>query len=284
MKFGMDLLLWTDAVDETAFPVFGKIKEIGFDIAELPLFDRATRPAVMRAAGKELDALKLGRTAVTVVSENENLLSPDAAVREHGVAMLKRMVDLAAEAGCSTLAGPIHSAIGAFTGKGPAEEEWKRSVEALRRVAEHAERRGVKLAVEPLNRYECYFLTGSESACRYIDDIHSPVCGVLYDTFHANIEEKDVSEAIALLKGKINHVHISENDRSTPGAGQVRWEKTFAALAKINYDGPMVIEAFGAQLARITAATKIWRQMFSTQEQFARDGLAFMRKMAKRYF
>lgn len=284
MKFGMNLLLWTDAVDATAFPVFGKIKEIGFDIAELPLFNRETKPAVMRAAGKELDALKLERTAVTTVSEDENLLSPDAAVRKHGVAMLKRMVDLAAEAGCSTLAGPLHSAIGVFTGNGPTEEEWKRSVEALRRVAEHAEKRGVRLAVEPLNRYECYFLTGSQSTRRYIEDIHSPACGVLYDTFHANIEEKNVSDAISSLKGKISHVHISENDRSTPGAGQVKWGKTFAALAKIKYDGPMVIEAFGAQLARITAATKIWRQLFSTQEQLACDGLAFMRKMVKRHF
>jgi D-psicose/D-tagatose/L-ribulose 3-epimerase len=99
----------------------------------------------------------------------------------------------------------------------------------------------------------------------------------MYDTFHANIEEKDPAAAIREVAPVCAHVHISENDRSTPGTGGVNWKATFDALKEVNYDGWLMIEAFGLALPEIAAATKIWRKMFSSEEQLAKDGLAFMK-------
>jgi D-psicose/D-tagatose/L-ribulose 3-epimerase len=101
---------------------------------------------------------------------------------------------------------------------------------------------------------------------------------MMYDTFHAHIEEKDPRAALQDCKDVLVHVHLSENDRSTPGAGQVEWEETFAALKEIDYDGWVVIEAFGDSLPELAGATKIWRRMFDSEEQLARDGAAFIRR------
>jgi D-psicose/D-tagatose/L-ribulose 3-epimerase len=104
----------------------------------------------------------------------------------------------------------------------------------------------------------------------------------MYDTFHANIEEKNVAAAIRSCGDLLVHVHISENDRSTPGAGNVRWDETFDTLREIGYDGWMVVEAFGLALPEIAAATKIWRRMFDSEEQLARDALTLMRREVDR--
>ncbi len=133
-------------------------------------------------------------------------------------------------------------------------------------------------SVEPLNRFEIYLLNTVRDAARFVDAVGVPGCGVLYDSFHANIEEKSVAEAIAAGRSTINHVHISENDRSTPGAGAVDWDKTLAGLKELGYDGWLTIEAFGQALPALIPATKIWRRMYATEEQLARDGLAFIRR------
>ena len=115
---------------------------------------------------------------------------------------------------------------------------------------------------------------------RFVQEVDRPNVGVHYDTFHANLEEKNVDAAIRDAAETITHVHISENDRGTPGHGQVRWEETFKALRAIGYDGWMTIEAFGQALPGLAAATKIWRPLFESEEQLAADGLAFMREHA----
>ena len=145
----------------------------------------------------------------------------------------------------------------------------------MRQVAEHAGEVGVSLAVEPLNRFEIYLLNSHADAARFVRDVDHPRCRVLYDTFHANIEEKSTPDGIRSCADVIGHVHISENDRSTPGQGNVRWAENFDTLHEIGYDGWMVIEAFGLALEELIPATKIWRRMYESEEQLARDGLAF---------
>ena len=137
-------------------------------------------------------------------------------------------------------------------------------------MAEYADRVGVTLGIECLNRFETYLLNTHADAVRFVRDVSHPRCRVMYDTFHANVEEKDVAEAIRSCGDLLVHVHISENDRSTPGAGSVRWDATFDALREIGYDGWLVVEAFGLALPEIAAATKIWRRMFQSEEQLAR--------------
>ena len=175
------------------------------------------------------------------------------------------------------LVGPTHSAIGEFTGAGPTEDEFKWGVETMRQAAEHAAGANVTIVTEYLNRFENYFLTSVEQTVNFISAVDHPNVRMMYDTFHANIEEKSLSSAIAAAMPWTKLVHISENDRSTPGQGHVAWDETFDAIRANDWDGWMVVEAFGLALPAIAAATKIWRKMYATEEQLASDALAFMK-------
>lgn len=281
MKFGMNLLLWAGELSEDLMPVLESLKGMGFDGVELPLFNTDLDYA---AWGQRLDDLGLERTAVTVRGEEDNPMSPDAAVRAKGIENTRKAIDCCKAAGATTLVGPYHSALGFFSGQGPTEDEWKWAVDSMRPVAEHAGEAGVTLGVEALNRFECYFLNTHADSARFAREVDHPACKVMYDTFHSNIEEKNIPQALRDCADVLCHVHISENDRSTPGTGNVRWAENFDTLKEIGYDGWMMVEAFGLALKELVAATKIWRRMYDTEEQLARDALAFMKaEVAKRW-
>jgi D-psicose/D-tagatose/L-ribulose 3-epimerase len=276
MKFGMNLLLWTDHLHDGILPVLEQLKKIGYDGVEVPMFQ--LDESLYTKWGKRLDDLGFERTAVTIRVEQDNPISPDAKIRAAGVAATKLALDCCQALGAQALCGPFHSAIGLFSGSGPTADEWKWGVDSMRQVAEHAAKNGVTLAVEYLNRFEIYLLTCAADAVRFVQAVDHPNCRMMYDTFHANIEEKNVRDAILSCAPYTAHVHISENDRGTPGSGGVRWKETFDAFRATGYDGWMVVEAFGLALPAIAAATKIWRRMYDTEEQLARDALAFMRR------
>jgi D-psicose/D-tagatose/L-ribulose 3-epimerase len=281
MKFGMNMLLWTDNLTEAHRPVLESLKAMGYDGIEMPIFD--LNPDKFAAIGLWLDDLGLERTAVTCRGPDDNPISPDAKVRQRGVECNARVLECCQAAGVKILAGPYHSALGLFTGTGPTADEWKHGVESMRKTAEHAARCGVTLAVEYLNRFECYLLNSAADTVRFVREVEHPNCRMMYDTFHANIEEKSPVEAIKLCAPSTVHVHISENDRSTPGRGNIPWASTFDALKAVGYDGWMTVEAFGLALPALVAATKIWRRMFDSEEQLARDALQFMKtEWAKR--
>jgi D-psicose/D-tagatose/L-ribulose 3-epimerase len=217
-------------------------------------------------------------------AEEDNPISPDAAVRAAGIANTKKVLDCCAAAGATHLVGPYHSALGVFSGQGPTEDEWKWGVDSMRQVAEHAGSVGVMLGIECLNRFETYLLNTHADAARFAKEVDHPNCRIMYDTFHANIDEKNIADAIRGCADMTCHVHISENDRSTPGSGNVRWAENFDTLKEVGYDGWLMIEAFGLALPELVAATKIWRRMYESEEQLARDGLAFMKaEYAKRW-
>lgn len=279
MKYGMNLLLWTSGVDDSTSPLLEKIKGWGYDGVELPVFDMTL--ANYQAVGKRLKELGLGATAVTVCTPTENPISPDAKIRDAGLARLKKAIDMVAAAGATHLCGPIHSALGEFTGKGRTEEEWKWGQEILAKAADYAKANNVTLVVEYLNRFECYFLNCAEDASRFTREVGHSHLKMMYDTFHANIEEKNIGAAVKACADQMVHVHISENDRSTPGEGGINWDASFQALRDVKYDGWMMIEAFGLALPDLAAATRIWRRMFPTEEHLATKGLAFMKARSK---
>ncbi|MFM7517594.1 MAG: sugar phosphate isomerase/epimerase family protein [Pirellula sp.] len=280
MKYGMNLLLWSGELNEGLVPVLEKLKSFGYDGVEIPMFNLDLDYA---AWGKKLDAIGLRRTGVTVRNVDDNPISPDASVRRNGVELNKRTLDCCAAAGVETIVGPFHSALGYFSGAGPTKDEWKWGIESMSQVAEHAGKVGVMLGVEPLNRFECYFLNAQADAAEFCRQVNHPNCRMMYDTFHSNIEEKSVSKAIHDIQDMLCHIHISENDRSTPGAGNVRWDENFDAIGQIGYDGWLVIEAFGLALPELAAATRIWRRMFDDELTLAKDGLEFMKEqVAKR--
>jgi D-psicose/D-tagatose/L-ribulose 3-epimerase len=276
MLFGMNMLLWTTDVAEEHLPLFDELGQMGYGAVEIPVFNIAD-PDGYATLGAHARAAGLTPYAIAALNETQNIASADAAIRRAGEADLLRMVDAAAAMGASCLSGPLHSALGVFTGAGPTADEIERSAEVLERVAGRAASAGVRLGLEPLNRFECYLLNDAASAAALARRVGHGA-GVLYDTFHAHIEEKDVGGAIRALGADIAVVHISENDRSTPGQGQVRWVETFAALKASGYQGPLIVEAFGLALPALAAATRIWRRTFADELGLAREALTFMQQ------
>ncbi len=275
MKYGMNMLLWTTDVNESHFGILESLKKIGYDGVELPIFDMDV--AKFSGIGKKLNDLGLQRTAVTVSTDAANPISADAAIRQAGLDNLKKAIDCCRAAGVTHLCGPIHSALGSFTGQGPTADEWSRAKEILTKAGDHARQANVTLVVESLNRFECYFLNCLADAARFCREVNHSHVKTMYDTFHANIEEKCIATAIKSNIDQIVHVHISENDRSTPGEGGVNWDTSWKALKEANYDGWLVIEAFGLSLPALAAATKIWRRMFTDELTLAANSLKFMK-------
>jgi D-psicose/D-tagatose/L-ribulose 3-epimerase len=271
MKYSMNLLLWGTQIDESLFPTLELIREIGFEGVEVPIFN--TNPDAWHQWRKKLDELGLHRECDTFCGSAENLISSDPAIRAHALENLKRVVDCGAVLGATKLMGPYHSALGVFTGQPATTDEWKWGVEGIQKLADYAQQQGILLGLEYLNRFELYLTSCEAELSRFVDDINHPNCKIMFDTFHANIEEKNIGNAIRKAGDRIAFIQLSENDRSTPGKGNVDWQGVFQAIKDINYDGWLSIEAFSPKLP----AANIWRKMFDSEEQLMRDGLAFIK-------
>jgi D-psicose/D-tagatose/L-ribulose 3-epimerase len=277
MKYGMNMLLWTGDCTTPEFPaLFERLKKTGFDLVEIPIFD--PNPKTLAALGKTLEGIGLERTAVTCLNVENNLIGEDKKQRAAGVAHLKAVIDCCQAMGAKKLVGPLYAALGVFSGKGPTKQELQWAADGLREAGDHAKKAGVTLALEYLNRFEIYLLNCAADTAKLVREINHPNVKMMYDTFHANIEEKNIAEALDACKDVMCHVHISENDRSTPGKGGVNWKENWANLKRIGYKDLLVIEAFGQGLPALAAATKIWRKMFPDEETLAKDGLAFMKQ------
>ncbi|MDE2436286.1 MAG: sugar phosphate isomerase/epimerase, partial [Sphingomonadales bacterium] len=157
--------------------------------------------------------------------------------------------------------------------------EYERCAEVHRRIAPLAAAANLTCALEVLNRFECYLLNTCAQASTYLDVLGEPGFGIHFDTFHANIEEKDSVAAVtaAFRRGHLRHVHISENDRGTPGKGQARIRETIAALKALGYDEWLTIEAFGGSVPELAAATRVWRPFFASEEEVYSEGHRFIR-------
>ena len=277
MKYGFNLLLWATHVTSEHYSVLGKLKAAGYDGVEIPIFEGDVKH--YHALGKEIKNQGLVcSSAVTVATPDASPISPDASVRKAGLDRIKWAIENTAAAGGECLCGPYHSPLAVFTGQGPTADEKKRGADVLRQAAEEAQKSKIKLAIEYLNRFECYFLTTAADALALVKAVDHPSFRMMYDTFHANIEEKAPAKAIGSIAGNFIHVHISENDRGTPGTGQVHWDETFKALKQANYDNWFVIESFGRALPDLAAATRVWRDLFPSAEEVYTQGLRFMKE------
>lgn len=276
-KLGMNLFVWTMTMDEDLSETLSFLKASGFDFVEMPVNSVEDR-AKWERLGRQCASLGLGVQTCTICSPQHSLISPDEAVRRAGIEYLKQVVDCTAAAGGTVLMGPLYAGFRAFTGKPATQQEWDWSVAGMREVAEHAQTQGVALAIEYLNRFEIYLLTCTDDLIRYVEAVDHPNCRAAFDTFHANLEEKHIADAIRQVAPYLVHVQISENDRSTPGKGHIHFGEVFAALAEVGYAGPIAIEAFGPNPPELAAATHIFRSMFDSPEQLAVDGLAFIQQ------
>lgn len=276
MKLGMCMFLWTTHIGPEHKSLLADIRATGFDGVEIPIFEGTK--ADFAATGRMLDELGLERTAVAANGDPEqNLISADKAARKAGVDHMKWALDCAAALGADRISGPLHSTLGHFSGAGPTQAEFDRSIESQRQIGDHARTRGVTVCLEALNRFECYLLNTVDALAAHIRDIDHPNIRAMYDTFHANIEETDPISALTQNRDVVHHIHISENDRGVPGRGNIPWAETFAAIQETGYDGWLTIEAFGRGLPDLAAATKVWRDFAESPEAVYREGYAHIR-------
>jgi D-psicose/D-tagatose/L-ribulose 3-epimerase len=278
MKYGVNTFIWTAAFDRSHFFLLPGIKQAGFDGVELPLInpDQVDAGAIRQVlAENELEC-----NFCSVIPSGLSAISEDAEVRRRTRAHLETCIDVAAEAGSKLIAGPIYSPVGYLPGRRRNSDEWSRAIECYQSLGDVLARNDVTLAIEPLNRFETYFLNTAEDAAALCEAVGQPRVGVLFDTFHANIEEKDVPSACRSLGRHLKHVHTCENDRGTPGTGHVDWTGMFSVLREMKYDGWLTIESFGFALGELSAAASIWRDLAPTPEAIAFEGVKFLKKFA----
>ncbi len=275
MKFGVNTFIWTANFSRSNLGLLPLVKQHGFDGVEVSLF----RPAEFEAAAirRGLEENGLECTVCSVLIEGLSVISGEAAVRARTLGHLKDAVKAAAEAGAHLIAGPLYSPVGYLPGRRRTPDEWKWAVECYQALGPTLAAHQVTLAIEPLNRFETYFLNTAADVTALCGQVNHPNVGVLLDTFHANIEEKDIAAAYRTTGAHLKHVHACENDRGTPGSGHVEWPAVFAALREIGYDGWLTIESFGFALGEISAAASIWRDLARTPEEIAFEGVKFLR-------
>jgi D-psicose/D-tagatose/L-ribulose 3-epimerase len=279
-KIGFNVLAWAAGMPDKLLPITEKIKAIGYDGVEFALDTQPT--AVYRRFGEHLRGLGLASTCVMVVGPDENPVSESAAVRARALDHLRESIDRCHAMGATVLAGPFHSAFTVFTRQAPQEVEYARSAEVLRAAGEHAAGAGVVLTPEALNRFECYLCNTMEQLVGLVRRVDHPNVRAMFDTHHANIEEKKLAGAIRTVAPVLAHVHISENDRGTPGDGHVPWDETFATLAAVGYDGWLTIEAFTRNDPDFANAINVWRE-FSEPWAVAENGFSFIRRMREKH-
>lgn len=276
MRVGFSLLIETTRPGMAQQPLLSAIAAAGYEGAEIPV-SPGDAPR-MAEVSRMLADLGLAATASGgVAGPDRDPMSLDPAAHAAGVDDLKRLVDAAVALNAEVLCGPFHQPLGVFSGNGPSAAEWEALVSAHQAMADHAGA-ALRLAIEPLNRFECYALNTAQDAARLAAAVDRPGYGYLYDTFHAHIEERDPVTAIADTVAAISHVHISENDRGVPGTGQVDFAATCAALKTLGYDGWLVVEAFGQALPELAAATRVWRPLFDTQAAVINGGITTIRQ------
>ena len=275
MKFGVNTFIWSAEFGPEQLPLLPVIKERGFDGVEVPLFRPASFAAAEIRKGTEANGLEC--TICSGLVNGLSLISGDSDVRRNTIVHLREAIQAGAEAGAKIIAGPLYSPVGYLPGRRRTEDEWKWAVEGYQAVGDALIAHGVTLAIEPLNRFETYFLNTAADAARLCDEVNHPNVGVLFDTFHANIEEKDIAAGYRTVGRHLKHVHTCENDRGIPGSGHVEWPSVFAVLRELKYDGWLTIESFGFALGELSAAASIWRDIEKTPESIAYEGVKFLR-------
>lgn len=279
-KIGFNVLAWTAAVSDDVFPIIDRLKGIGYDGVEFYL--GSPDVAAYQRMGSYTKELGMETTAVITVGADENPVSESAEIRGRALDKIKWAVDRAHDLNAKIICGPFHSAHTVFVNR-PAEDfEYALAGEVLQAAGEYAAQAGIVFALEALNRFECYLCNTTSQLLKLVKAANHPNVRAMFDTHHANIEEKKYEAALDIIAPVLAHVHISENDRGTPGDGQVLWDDAFSSLAKINYKGWLTIEAFSRNDPDFANAIGVWRE-FSDPWDIAENGYKFIREMSLKH-
>ncbi|NAS11537.1 sugar phosphate isomerase/epimerase family protein [Poritiphilus flavus] len=275
MKIGMNMLLWTNHVTEQHFNIIDDLKQTGYDGIELFLGEGDL--SHYSNLGNHFSNIGMGVSCVASLGPEENIASPDPKHRSAGLDRLKWSIDRGAALNADVMCGPFHSSFAYFTRQPPTSEERSRSIEQLQKAAEYAAQADIVLTPEALNRFECYLYNTMADLKTLVENVDHPNLGAMYDTHHGNIEEKGQAIALKTIAPYLRHVHISENDRGTPGSGQVNWREVFATLKEIGYDGWLTIEAFSTLIPEFANAINVWRD-YSPSEEIYKKGYALIKE------
>jgi len=279
-KIGFNVLAWSAVVSEDLFPILDRLKSIGYNGAEF--FVGPWEEKAFKSVGKHCQEIGLEVTTVTVMGPDENPISPDAKVREKAKEKLRWVLDRAADLDSQVLCGPFHSAFATFASRAPLEDEYKWSAEVLHETADYAQKLGILMTPEALNRFECYLCNTMEQLDYLLGKVDHPNVQAMFDTHHANMEEKKMGDTIEFIASRLGHFHISENDRGTPGSGHVDFDETFATLAKVNYKGWLTIEGFTRNDPDFANSIGVWRN-FSEPWDMAENGFKLIQEKLLKY-
>ena len=281
IKFGVSTWLWTSPfTTASAYNLFPKISEMGFDIVEIAVED----PSLINI--KEVKQLlkqhNLKADICGAFGPTRDFTHADESVHENCFSYIESCLDLCTEVDTRFFGGPMYSAVGKARMVSPEQRkvEWDLAVKNLRKVCSMAETRGLQIALEPLNRFESDLINTVDDLLRLIKDINHPAAAIMLDGFHMNIEEPDVEEAIIKAGDLLVHMQVSENYRGTPGTGQTRWDAYRSGLEKINYQGTVTIESFTPDNKELAGAVCFWHPMAKDQDEFALEGLKFLKEWA----
>ncbi len=280
MRFGVNTWVWTSPLTTAELERLAPhIRGLGFDWLEVPL--EALDDLDGRRGAQVLRDHGLGVSTCAAMGPDRDLIHPDPAIRASGLAYLRGAIDATQTLGATNLVGPLYSAVGRTWPQTPDERarDLDVLVQNLGELARYAGDHGVVLCVEPLNRFETSFINLATQVVEVVDRVGHPACQIMLDTFHMNIEEKSLGAAIRTAGSRLRHVPACENDRGAPGSGNVTWPEVAQALKEIGYTGPVVIESFTAKVKSIARAAAIWRTLAPTQDDLARDGVTFLKKL-----
>lgn len=279
-KIGFNVLAWSAVVSDELKPMLERLRRLGYDGVEFLI--AAPDETAYRHMGDFARELGLETTSVFVLGPDVNPIDESPAVREKGLDKIKWTIDRAHDLGSKIICGPFHSAFTVFSKQAPTEREYDWSAEILRKAGDHAAQAGIVLTPEAVNRFECYLCNTMDQLLYLVNKTAHPHVRAMFDTHHANIEEKKLASAIETIAPVLDHVHISENDRGTPGSGHVPWDETFSALARINYKGWLTIEGFTRNDPDFANSIGVWRE-FSKPWDMAENGLKFIREMCRKH-
>jgi len=278
MKLGIHAYAWCSQWTNDTLHLIDRVKGLGLDFIEIPLMTLDTFDAA--AVKERLAAASLEAVTSTVLLGDTDITSGDPAIRAKGLQYLKDCVDATAAIGATSFSGVVYSQHVKAAKARPTEAEWAWSASALKEAAVYAQRAGVAIGLEPVNRYESYLVNTCEQALRLKEMIGEPNVRVHLDTYHMNIEEKDFYEATKKAGADLIHYHLCENDRGIPGTGLVDWDGIFRALGEMKYDGYAALESFVDVTDNMN--TWVWRQLAPNGDALVKEGVAFIKgKMAQ---
>lgn len=271
---GINLMVWNGQVGTAELALLPVLQAMGYDGVELPLFDPDGFPVDLIRA--RLAETALHCTVSTAMPPGINLIDADR--RAAGVAFLRRVIEQAAVLGAQLICGPLAAPVGERRGRGYTAAEWASCVQGLQAVGTIAADHGITLALEPLNRFETFIVNTVADGARLLDEVNQPAVGLLLDTFHMHIEEKNSAAAIRHAARHLKHFHASENDRGIVGSGQVPWPSIFGALQDIQYNRWIVVESFGHAIPELAGAACVWRPLAPSPEVLASKSLDYLRR------